>query len=182
MTDAKPNFKVFIWILVWLVITFVWFIAINEFTLQTGEDVYFQTVPVDPRDILRWDYVILSYDFEQDEILRNFVTQNNTQAWDILYLSFDLDSDKLATLSSVTDTKPSEWVFLQVKKRDSTWRVSSIETWIWKYFVPQWTGREIERIRWDMLVHTKVDTSGKAQIVDLYYKGEKIDPKTFVYQ
>ena len=36
------------------------FITVKEFTLQTGEVVTLKTVPVDPRDLFRGDYVILS--------------------------------------------------------------------------------------------------------------------------
>jgi uncharacterized membrane-anchored protein len=49
-------------------------------------------VPVDPRDPLRGDYVILRYEFERDEKLSSYIKENNITKGD-LYVSFTSDED-----------------------------------------------------------------------------------------
>lgn len=178
-TQKKPPLKALIITIIWIIAFFGVVIWIQEYTLYTGEEIYLETAPVDPRDLLRWDYVTLRYAFENDEIVENYILQNNIQDGDELYISFIKDTNKLWTVSWVWETKPDSWIFIKVKMQEQSWWRESLETWIWKYFVPQWTGREIERIRWDMTVLVKVDTYGTAKIVDIYYQWEKINPKTF---
>ena len=57
------NAKKFFYLVVvfWLLI-FSAFIAYKEYTLQTGKEVLLKTVPVDPRDLFRGDYVTLRYE------------------------------------------------------------------------------------------------------------------------
>jgi uncharacterized membrane-anchored protein len=74
---------------------------------------------------------------------------------------------------------PEWWVFLKVKKEESSWQRLRIDTGIDKYFVPEGTGGKIERVFSWILVHTKFDTKGWANIINLYYEWKKIDPKTF---
>ena len=38
------------------------FVAYQEFTLKTGQEVLLKVQPVDPRDLFRGDYVVLRYD------------------------------------------------------------------------------------------------------------------------
>jgi hypothetical protein len=38
--------------------------------------------------------VILRYEFEEDKILEEYITNNNVQTGEELYLSFSLDSEK----------------------------------------------------------------------------------------
>ena len=40
-------------------------VAINEHTLRTGREIVLKTVPVDPRDLFRGDYVTLRYDISR---------------------------------------------------------------------------------------------------------------------
>jgi len=54
MEDKKPPLKA-LFAIIWIIVIFVvWFVAIEEYTLQTGQEVYLETMPVDPRDPLRW--------------------------------------------------------------------------------------------------------------------------------
>lgn len=133
-------------------------------------------MPVDPRDPLRWDYVVLRYKIEREETVTNYITNNNLQEWDDIYISINLDSMWFATSSSVSRQQPSHWLF--IKWKVSAWR--SIDLWIWKYFVPEWTGKEIEKVRSDMQVLIALDKYGTAKIKNLHYKGEKINPDTFI--
>jgi len=177
---AKPPLKALIITIIWIIAFFWIVIAIQEYTLYTGEEIYLETAPVDPRDLLRWDYVTLRYAFESDERVENYITQNNLQDGDIIYISFVKDNDAIWSVSGVSETKPNSGIFIKTKLRQQSWWRWGLETGIGKYFVPQWTGRQIERVRWDMSVLVKIDKYGTAKIIDLYYKWKKVVPKTFV--
>jgi len=56
------NKKIFLGIGILWIIIILGFVAFKEFTLKTGEEVMLKTMPVDPRDLFRGDYVILSYE------------------------------------------------------------------------------------------------------------------------
>jgi uncharacterized membrane-anchored protein len=178
-SNKKPPLQALIICIIGILVFFTVMITINEYTLYTWEEIFLETAPVDPRDLLRGDYVILRYAFEESDIIDRYITQNNISIWTLLYISFQRDEKNVGTISSVSESNPKTGVFLKVKTQSQWWRRSSLETGIWKYFVPEWTGKEIERIRWDMTVQIKVDTYGSAKIIDLYYKWEKVNPKAF---
>ena len=176
--DTPPKFKNIL-IILWFIFLCLWtFIFVNEYTLQTWKEVFLETRPVDPRDILRWDFVILSYSIEWDQKVRNFVNENinenKDRTWDTMYITLWTDNANLWYVSDVSFTKPSpDKLFITTKLE------SRISLWIWKYFVPEGTWREIERVRWNMKVLVKIDKYWTAKIVDLYYKWERIDPDNF---
>lgn len=178
-STKKPPLKGLIFSVLTILIFFSVIIVVNEYTLQNREELYLETVPVDPRDLLRGDYVVLRYAFENDPMLDEYVLANNVSEWTDLYISFLLDEWNKGSISSISEYRPDSGIFLKVNVENQSWGWLGLETGIWKYFVPEWTGRAIERVRWDMLVRLKVDTYGTAKIVDLFYKWEKINPKTF---
>ncbi len=53
--------KTFYLIVVFWLLIFSGFIAYKEYTLRTGTEVILKTMPVDPRDLFRGDYVTLNY-------------------------------------------------------------------------------------------------------------------------
>jgi uncharacterized membrane-anchored protein len=177
--NIKPPLKGLIFSLIAVLWFFVIAVGVNEYTLYSGEELYLETAPVDPRDLLRGDYVTLRYAFESDELIQNYITKNNIQEGTDLYISFQRDADNKGSVSWVSERKPNSSMFLRVQAQSQSWWRTSLSTGIWKYFVPQGTGREIERIRGDMSVRLKVDSYGTAKIVDLYYQWSKLNPKTF---
>ena len=158
---------------------FAWFIAINEYVLLTWERVYLKTVPVDPRDFLRWDYVILSYEIEHDQQTKDFIKSNKLKKWDIVYFYLDKDENNLWTLDKLSLDKPKNnklyirWVY----NDPESWRITPFDLWIWKFFVPEWRWREVERIISWIEVLVSVEKNWIAKVVDLYYKWKKIDFK-----
>ena len=50
--------------IIWTVIVSFWVIK-SEYILITGRKVLLKTIPVDPKDLLMGDYVILNYDISQ---------------------------------------------------------------------------------------------------------------------
>ncbi|NDK10222.1 GDYXXLXY domain-containing protein [Candidatus Gracilibacteria bacterium] len=176
---TKPTLKALIVTIVGIIAFLGIIIGVQEYTLYSGEEIFLETAPVDPRDLLRGDYVTLRYTFENDAQVENYIIQNNVQDGTVLYISFLKDIENKGTVSGVSEIKPNSGIFIQTKVQEQSWWSSGIETGIGKYFVPQGTGREIESIRGDMTVLAKIDKYGTAKIVDIYYQGEIINPKTF---
>ena len=174
-----PHLKIFAWFLGVLIISLWVFVAIQETILQKWEILFLESGPIDPRDLLRWDYVILSYAFENDERIQNYIQENNIRQGTRLYISFERDDANLWSLKYVSVNQPSEDIFLRVTANWRSWWWSQVDTHIGRYFVPEWTGREIERIRSDMTIKLRVNNNWIARIVDLYHKGEKIIPGEF---
>ncbi len=89
------------------IIVIFWFLIIALFTisqeiiLQKGREVLLKTVPVDPRDITRGEYVNLSY-----EISRLPSYKENFHYNDTVYAKLDVDSKNIASVSKFEQTKP----------------------------------------------------------------------------
>ncbi len=176
MENKQPSFRAVLIVIAFLCIFMIGFIVSQEYTIRTGQEVYLDTAPVDPRDPLRWDYVILRYDIERDSSIEEIIRKNDLKNGDTIYLILNLDDAWVGNVASVSMQPPSTWLF--IKWEVGNW--NSIDLWIWKYFVPEWTWRQIERVRGDMQVLTAIDKYGIAKIKDLYYRWEKVDPDTFV--
>ena len=57
------NNIIFIFI-IWFVII-AGFIGYKEYTLSQGQKILLKTIPLDPRDLFRGDYVVLNYEISQ---------------------------------------------------------------------------------------------------------------------
>jgi uncharacterized membrane-anchored protein len=158
-----------------IVIFFGGAIAINEYTLVTGEDVYLETIPVDPRDILRGDFVILDYKISTDKQVQTFINNNQLEAGQEFYIVLSRDETDTARVQSVSFGKPYNELFIKAQVGTEAWRRTQVELGIGKYFVPEGRGREVERLRGDLRVLVSIDSYGTAKIKDIYNKDEKID-------
>lgn len=175
--NKKINLKVLYILLGSLILFFASFILINEYTLISGEKVYLKTVPVDPRDLLRGDYVILSYQIEQDDRINTLIKEENLSNGDIVYLALNKDEEDIGTLNRVSTTKPDNELFIKGKIDTTSFGRNNLELGIGKYFIPENRGREVERLRGQLNVLVSIDKYGTAKIVDLYFNGTKIDFK-----
>ncbi len=173
----KINLKVLYILLGFFILFFASFILINEYTLVSGEKVYLKTVPVDPRDLLRGDYVILSYEISQESKVQNLIKEENLTNGDNIYFILDKNEKDLGSLNRVSLTKPDNELFIKGKIDTTSWGRNNLELGIGKYFVPENRGREIERLRGQLNVLVSIDKYGTAKIKDLYYNGTKIDFK-----
>ncbi len=143
------------------------FLGSKLYTVSTGEEILLDTAPVDPRDLFRGDYVILSYSIStiDNETLGDmqFERQEN------IYASLS-KKEKFWTVDSVSKTKPSlnenqvclkgEIIQSRSNRVSATWGIES-------YFVPEGEGRPIERSRQNLSVIVVVDSSCNAIVKDL---------------
>ena len=164
--------KLFLIIGIFWVIILFGFIAFKEFTLQTGEEVLLKTRPIDPRDLFRGDYVILSYEISNLDAnsLQKDVTEFKQE--DKVYVSLN-KVDNYGIASGVYINNPKEGLILKGTIKNVQGSRLNIEYGIESYFVPEGKGREIERLRGRNLdVKVAVDKLGNAIIKDLLIDGK----------
>lgn len=102
-------------------------IAYREYWVRTGEKIVLKTVPVDPRDIFRGDYVHLNYEITNLD-LDKLKAKDTFKMNDKAYVSLIKSSDGTWRASSVSKTIPSGQCFIQGRAReqlaDSLWEVT----------------------------------------------------------
>ncbi len=166
--------KIFISIAIFWLIAIVGFIAVKEYTLQTGEEILLKTRPVDPRDLFRGDYVILSYEISRLDLdsleSDTFEFKNNDQ----VYVTLE-KIEGYGVAKGVFRQKQSNNLFVKGKVVSDNDGVVSIEYGIESYFVPEGDGKEIERARNGNLdVKVAIDKNGNAGIKSLILDGKEI--------
>jgi uncharacterized membrane-anchored protein len=139
----------------------------KERTLATGEEVVLQTVPIDPRDLFRGDYVNLSYTISTLEGHLGFA------AGDRVYVGLAQQGDIWDAVSA--SHSPPDGLYIKGRVTRA-WRTGlDIEYGIESYFVPEGSGHIIERAG-DVKVRVAVDSSGNAVIKGLLVDGEPFSP------
>ena len=150
------------------------FIGIRETALFTGTDVVLQTVPVDPRSLLQGDYAILDYEIAT---LPGYMDTRGVGETVYVKLRREYErEEKFANVWTAADysISPSHCDGeICIKGRiDDRGR---LDFGIGTYFVPEGTGRIIERAQ-DVRVVVSVDDDGNAVIKDVLVDGEPFNP------
>lgn len=150
------------------------FIASKEFTLRTGQDVLLKTIPIDPRDLFRGDYVVLRYEIGTLDLKTipggNQVYQPGSAAYVTLALG-----EKYATASAVSPVPPPGGLFLKGTAKQIRGNLMAVEYGIESYFVPEGKGHAIERqVGRTVDVKAAVDASGTAVIRSLLLDGKEV--------
>ncbi|HEY4526742.1 MAG TPA: GDYXXLXY domain-containing protein [Candidatus Paceibacterota bacterium] len=140
-------------------------------TLATGREVMLRTVPVDPRDLLRGEYVALRYEISSVSSY-SAPSAKTLRPGDTVYVVLEEGHDGYWQAGDVLTAKPTDFsVFLRGKvlSANEPSRVGAtpgniqIEYGIEKYFVEAGKGRELERSG-SLKVIIAVDRDGKAVI------------------
>jgi uncharacterized membrane-anchored protein len=153
--------------------------------LRTGTDVTLQTRPVDPRDFLRGDYVVLSYDISNvatgtlrdgtmwrrgQPVLVKLAPESNGfyRAVSLHLAPIEVAPPEILVRGRVTG--PCVWM-----SRGACDRVQ-VNYGIESYFVPEGEGREIEKVRnqGKVAVVAAVAPSGRAAIKRLLIDGKPV--------
>jgi uncharacterized membrane-anchored protein len=116
--------------------------------LSLGDRVLLETVPVDPSDFLRGDYVILNYKISEvsDELGKRLLLNDlGTLGGDRpVYVALDLDSRGVAFVSAVSAERPPAEIYLKATLRRLWTDTYSIDYGLGRYYVPEGTGAELE--------------------------------------
>ena len=129
--------------------------------LAFGEPALLRTVPVDPRDLLRGDYVTLDYDISRISLdmlprsLRDKIDRDSDNYVDsAVYTAIELDENGVAYVEGIYDAPPQK---MYIKGRTTyDWGSYLVDYSIGAYFVPEGTGREIEEKIRDYAVYADV--------------------------
>ncbi|MFU0503777.1 GDYXXLXY domain-containing protein [Pseudaminobacter sp. NGMCC 1.201702] len=152
-----------------------WMIAGRAMTLRNGQDVLLKVEPVDPRDLLRGDYVQLGYDISTipEKIVENMPEDPQTVAAGPIYVRINKDADGFwrpvsASLGQPSTTARREGEIDIRGNVLSRWGddVLRVTYGIERFYLPEDEGKAIER---DMRVRSfgivaSIDADGTAQI------------------
>lgn len=139
----------------------------KERTLATGEEVVLQTVPIDPRDLFRGDYVNLRYTISTVRSYAGF------EVGDRVYVSLTQRDDIWDAQSAFGS--PPDGLYIKGRVTQTQQGQIDVEYGIESYFVPEGTGHIIERAG-DVKVRVAVDSSGNSVIKGLLVDGEPFSP------
>jgi len=171
--------RLFIAIIVIQVVFLLGLVGYREAILINGRTAILQTVPVDPRDLFKGEYVSLRYEIST---LGQNVNNPGEKSYR-LYGSFDEGDTAYVTLTTVGSSnlyltavqagEPHEKADLFIKGRVTSSKDGTItvEYGIEQYFVPEGRGLEIE-LADDVKVRVKINRSGTAAIEALIVDGE----------
>lgn len=165
--------KTFIVIGVFWLVLLGGLVAMKEYTLQIGSEVLLRTQPVDPRDLFRGDYVILSYDLSiigTGELARN---ASDYEVGAPIFVSLNLDGQRVGTVKNIFKSAPNnEVVFLRGTVKNVYADQLRVEYGIESYFVPEGEGRVIERDLGEIYMKVAIDRFGNAVIKSLIMNDE----------
>lgn len=157
--------------------------------LQNGAEIILKTSPVDPRDLMRGDYVRLA--FESISVVDGSLFEGewpDKTGFAPVWLTLETGEDGLAVPTAVTHKKPEpvnpKAVYLRSKpvelygaEQSGSKDVSvSLSFGIERYYVPEGEGLEIEAARnaQRTTVAVRVSEDGEAQIARLMIDGEAL--------
>lgn len=155
----------------WLLIL-IGFVGYKEYTLRTGTIVVLQTIPVDPRDLFRGDYVKLRYKISSIDLTSLGQLDHKFKVGDATYVELEI-KDKYAIVTNVFAQPIKDKLFLKGEVRSVAANNLTVEYGIESYFVPENQGKMIEsQIGKDVCVRVAIDSFGNAVIKELLIDGK----------
>ena len=151
--------------------------------LRSGRDVLLKTVPVDPRDLLRGDYVILSYDISrlQPELFKGAIPTQSGEV--VLYVRLEKQPDGFWTATEASfQPLPPAGDSVILRSLPFSYYPSSppsavnVDYGIERFYVPEGEGRTLEEARnaEALSVNIRVDGKGRAQIREIAVNGSPV--------
>jgi uncharacterized membrane-anchored protein len=159
-----------------------WMIVDRALLLKNGKEVRLAVVPVDPRDLLRGDYVILSYPISR--IVSDEVDGDDEfYYYEPIYVTVAEAPDGWKA-TAIHRTPPADGIYLKgfvenYNTRDSCKTATPCTEYqvaynLEQFFVPEGEGRDLETLRNDqrMSVDVAVADNGRAALKRLLVDGE----------
>lgn len=151
--------------------------------LRSGREVLLKTVPVDPRDLLRGDYVILSYDISrlQPELVKGDPPEKRGEV--VLYVRLEKQPDGFWTTTEASfQPLPPAGESVVLRSLPFSYYPSptpyalSVDYGIERFYVPEGEGRTLEEARnaEALSVGVRVDAKGRAQIRAIAVNGNPV--------
>jgi uncharacterized membrane-anchored protein len=166
---VKPRLG-FILIVLFQILVLVGWTGFNEVSIASGKTIVLQTVPVDPMDIFRGEYVQLRYTIST---LGNIPGVLTLEWGDKVWVHLEQDGE-VWKATEVSTIKRDDWdVFITGEVSGIRNNQRTIEYGVEAYFVPEGKGMEIQRAK-DLKVRAVINNSGQA-----FIKGLIVDGKPF---
>ncbi len=180
---TRPLIGVWLTVLVWTsVVGGMW--AHEEYLATHGREILLSTLPVDPRDLFRGDYVVLRYEISRykEPLLSvgfNFKPGQeeklNFKNGQTVYVSLRIDGQDWK-IDKVAPEKPARGFFLQGKisgaLKEKYQVTYDIQYGIESYFVPEGEGKRLEALREKKNLNAAINVTpdGQAKIKRLVEK------------
>ena len=131
----------------------------QENIISNGETVILETRPVDPRDFLKGEYVILNYRIATDEKVLTAVSQ--VVSGDSIYIKLEKSERGIGEVAAVETKRPKTWdgLWLRGERVGNNVEFPNIA----QYYVPEGAGLPIERLRSDLCVRLVIK-DGEARV------------------
>ena len=150
------------------------FVGARESLLRRGQEIMLATVPVDPRDLFRGDYVVLRYEVSSVDLCFGSA---GSHIYVPLIRNGDVhvqaDARRHPPAEDLTDVRSRhQGPVLRGQMESAGFNPDDqsscqVSYGIESYFVPEGTGREIEQQLGDIKMRVTVDGEGRAAIVGL---------------
>ena len=147
-------------VLIGIAVSFMLYLSIP---LILGKTVVLKTQPVDPFDILRGQYLTISYEISTVNLT------SEAKEGDTVYVSLKEGDDKIWHAEKVSLIKPDEGIFIRGTAKQS-WRGLGVEYGIEQYFFE----KDAHIPRMDS-AKVKIDGSGQARISELLMNGTALN-------
>ncbi len=156
-----------------------------------GKVIYLKVRPVDPRDMFRGDYVVLSYDIDRFTLLDMPAAGNRPKsdprflAGKVFYLQLKSGPSSVPGVPvqyqavGVSDTLQPNVINLKGRVRDRSFR-GNLDYGIDALFLQEHKGREVEefiRTGKDVFAEITVSSAGRARVKNLIINGKKVLPE-----
>jgi uncharacterized membrane-anchored protein len=175
--------RLFIAVIVIQVVFLLGLVGYRESILIGGRTAVLKTVPVDPRDLFKGEYVTLRYEISTIDrspntaIGKRHRLQGGFSEGDTVYVGLHLPGADQFEVQFAQTGKPANNADLFIKGRviSKVGETITVEYGIEQYFIPEGRGLEIEQAD-DVKVRVKINRSGTAAIETLIVDGEDWRP------
>ncbi|MBI4224480.1 MAG: GDYXXLXY domain-containing protein [Deltaproteobacteria bacterium] len=147
---------------VWVCLQIIFFAAwaaLEESHFSSGDSILVKTVPVDPRDILRGQYLRLGYEFSTQPAEGDY----GNLVWVVLKPEGKFYVPVHSLKTPPADLPPDQ-LFIQGRSE-----YSRIYFGVEKYFVPEGTKTPDPK---DITVRLRINNRGRARIEEVYVRGK----------
>lgn len=164
-----------------IVVSFLWIavavglIISKQHIIRTGKTVFLETVPVDPRDFLRGDYVILRYKISTIALQQIQSEKSYYGQGEKVYVKLE-PRERFWGATALKTKKPisDNAVYMKARVKYCYDKKLELNYGIESYFVPEGEGKNIEKNmrgnKSSVEVEVLVDTSGNAIIKKVFVK------------
>ncbi|MBS4023541.1 MAG: GDYXXLXY domain-containing protein [Dethiobacter sp.] len=146
------------------------------YTLAYGTKIYLKTLPVDPWDLFRGDYVILRYEISELDLKTVTSGSDIYNRNDKVYVTLE-EQGKYWVARSVSKRRPDDGSLAisgTVRYYNEYSNTLHVIYGIESYFVPQHQGRSIEDSRATLDAEVSVDRWGNSGLSRLFINGEEV--------